>query len=367
MATRNRYRRIEIPKKGGGRRVIEVPSRDLKNRQKELAKRLQPYVRYSKYLHAYSRKKNIRTNAEALLLDDPEGQHVPSCILQMDIKDFFGSVTRSMVTAALVHLSVPDGLIEEISRTCFRTKKKTPVRVSTYRASRIWRTTYLPQGAPTSPVLAHSVLWQMLPRLIGAVNSRTNPLYQTKLSIYCDNITLASDDPDVRHLQFILKYVLEEIGFYVNEKKTRFKRRPASRVVCGAQISEEGIGPPRRFWRTLRADMFNALCDLREGNSPAGFYLEDGARKMIRSALYRGHRVGDPLPPEADEVRNLMKDRVREIPFQTWRGKIAHVSMLSPRKGERLLSLFNQVKEANERCRTSSSSPRTKTAQKCCR
>lgn len=343
MKTVSQYKRIRVPKRSGGMRVIDIPSRELKANQKDLLRRLKPYVPNSPHLHAYCKRKSTRTNAQALLLGRPSNERAPSCVLQMDIQDFFGSINRSRVLAALKLRKVPKDLLEEVAETCFRTK-----RVPTLRGSR--EVTYLPQGAPTSPVLAHTHLFTLVPGILGALRAgdRVSSLYEVKMSIYCDNITIAADTPDIRHLVHILDAILHNEGLRLRREKTSFRRRPSRRIVCGVQISEEGIGPPRRYWRNLRADIFNAYSDLRAGLVPAGFYLEDKARKRIRACLPAGASPKDPMGEKAKKVWEEVRHRKREIPFKTWRGRISHIQSLNREKGKKMLALYNQMKEAHE-------------------
>lgn len=339
----NDYNVIKIKKKNGDFRIIHAPKPALKKKQKEILETLKSMrIHPGRYIHAYFYKRSIKTNAEALLLRDNGVLRSPDYILKLDVENFFTSASWPNIRPALYRERVPIWLRNEIRKYCF-----------------IGHPPVLPQGAPTSPFLSSLLMKRVASMIMGLLKKWNRKCYcPAVFSIYCDNITVASDDPKIWNLKYPIAYLLEQVGLNINSNKTEFHKKPAPLVVCGVQINDK-IGPPRSYWRSLRADLHNALTDLRSGLAPAGFYIEDKARKTIREKAGISNRSGlrgiGSFDSKTIKWWGQNSHRVKPVPFETWRGKIAFVQGLDPAKGASLRKKFDELMEATCRGKGSSS------------
>jgi len=348
------YQIIKIPKQDGGFREIRVPDAKLKKKQLEILgwlKRLKIHPGY--HIHAYMRGRSVRTNAEALLLREGDGTlRSPDCILKIDITDFFHSITQRHVTESLEYERAPLWLIDEINDNCF---------------AKINGQMVLPQGAPTSPLLS-SVAMKRIISMIRAYIIRWNRDHHCPVtfSAYCDNLTFGCDSREVWKIIYPVSYILESEGFEINESKTKFHHKPARLVICGVQINDK-IGPKRSYWRSMRADLHNAITDLRAAIVPAGFYLDNEFRKRIRKAQGIEKKNGLTTILDLNQEARKVLDEARKqkaiipIPMDRWKGKISFITSLDPDKGATLKAKFSELENliCSRKAATSSSAQTT--------
>lgn len=347
----NDYRVIKIPKGNGEFRTIHSPKPHLKRKQKDILKTLQGLRIYpGNHLHAYFKRRSVRTNAEALLIKDDDKLRSPDCILKLDIKDFFPSVTFGNLEASLIYEKVPGWLIDEIQANCF-------IIVQKDRGYGMRDIPVLPQGAPTSPFLSSLMMKRVTAQIRGLIKKwNRNHYCPAVFSTYCDNITVASDDPKIWNLIHPIDFILGKSGLALNRDKVKFHRKPASFVVCGVQMNSK-IGPKRSYWRKLRADLHNALCDLRSGLAPAGFYLREGHRTVLRRINGIAGKPGlmdEKYLKSGVFKTNVMTRRTRPVPFESWAGKISFIRSLDPSKADSLQKKFDEL--VRETCTRNGSS-----------
>lgn len=339
------YDVIKRPKGNGKFRIIHAPKPHLKKKQQDILKTLQGLGIYpGNHLHAYFKRRSIKTNAEALLIRDDGILRSPDCILKLDIKDFFTSVTLGNLRQSLEYEKVPKWLLDEIEANCFILFDR-----ETLYGKRL--VPVLPQGAPTSPFLSSLMMKRVTSMIRGLIRKWNRKHYcPAVFSAYCDNITVASDDPKIWNLIHPIDFILNENGLTLNWDKVKFHQKPASFVVCGVQMNEK-IGPKRSYWRSLRADLHNALCDLRSGLAPAGFYLEKGARTVVRRMSGLVGKPGlvneDDLDPRVRTwLRNSGNRKIIPVPFESWKGKISFIRSLDPSKADTLQEKFDELMRA---------------------
>lgn len=311
------------------------------------------------HLHAYFRRRSIRTNAEALMIRDGDILRSPDCILKLDIQDFFTSITWGNLQPVLRYEKVPLWLRNEIRTNCF-------IIIQRDRGYGTKPIPVLPQGTPTSPLLSSIFMKCITAKIRGLIRKWNRKNYCLAVfSVYCDNITIGSDDPKVWNLIHPIEHILIEHGLDLNTNKTQFHQKPASFVVCGVQMNDK-IGPKRRYWRNLRTDIHNALYDLRSGLAPAGFYLRDKDRTAIREMSgivgYWGLVNENDLGLRTKEwLANIDNWKVRPVPFESWQGKISFIRSLDRSKADSLQNKFDELtRETCTRKDSSSGAKKTK-------
>lgn len=222
------FQRKPAPSK---RRRIDNPSAELKKVQSLIAQRLLRPLSLPPHICGGIKGKNVLDNAAL--------HRSSRVLLKMDIKRFFPSITNKHVYAVWRDLL---NCSPEIS--CLLTKLTTFER-------------HLPQGAPSSTMLANLVLYSC----DGAIRDeccRRNIQH----SSWIDDLAFSSDDP--RPVINVVIRVLREGGFRISRKKLEIAG-PASRRILNGVVLGQGFGiPPDRLSRIR-----SGIHKLRQGQVPA--------------------------------------------------------------------------------------------------
>ena len=128
------YRRFEIGKRGGGVRIIRSPKVFLKIVQYWLLDYLLYRLPIHDSCHSYQKGKSILSNAVP---------HVNKAyVANIDIEDFFGSISNKMIQKLLMTNGYGELLSHSISLL-------------------VTLDNVLPQGAPTSPIISNAYLFEL--------------------------------------------------------------------------------------------------------------------------------------------------------------------------------------------------------------
>ena len=204
------YKEYSIPKKRGGTRVLEEPYPDLKDIQSWILKNI--LVPASKKMvspvaKAFIPKKNIRDNARL------HKKH--NLIVALDVENFFGTIQY--------------GCIYEVYRTIGYSKALATLlaKLCTYKG-------YLPQGAPTSPMLSNLVMKRIDDLLWSYCKSRK--IIYTR---YADDLTFSGDSVHIGHLISYVEQVLMQRYLHLNTNKTKIMGRGTKQSVTGIVVNEK--------------------------------------------------------------------------------------------------------------------------------
>lgn len=210
--SKNRYSCWETPKKNGGFRTIEAPHDNLKAIQKRIAVLLQK-IETPAYLMAPVKKRSYVHNAAI---------HVGSqafCLL--DVEDFFPSCTDKRVFWFFHKklLCSPDVASILTKLTCFDG--------------------HLPQGSPSSPILAFFAYVDMWDDISAIVSES-----ECRISIYTDDITISGATVYERDI-WSVKQILHRHGHEYSRKKERHTINKAVNVT-GVIVSGSELLLPNR-------------------------------------------------------------------------------------------------------------------------
>lgn len=233
------YRRFELEKRSGEKRVVYGPSRELKVVQAWIAKNILYKVQIHDAATAYRQGRNIRSNVE------PHARK--KYLLCLDVEDFFGSIERYKVYTVFSALGYNAHVSNLFTELCTLEGR-------------------LPQGAVTSPILSNIVCIRLDRRIAGYAGRRH--IVYTR---YADDITLSGDDPETLYKSHpIVGRILADEGFLVNHSKTRRLGPRKRRIVTGLVISKGGsVGIGTRRKRQLRAAIHNLYTKFMPANERA--------------------------------------------------------------------------------------------------
>lgn len=224
--TNAHYRTFSIPKKSGGYRQISSPRTYLKVVQWWILDNILKSQKFDECVTAFVSGCSPMRNAQ---------RHVGSShLLCIDLTNFFPSISKERVIEIWRSLGYGEAVSEQLGALCTLEGK-------------------LPQGAPTSPLLANLAAAE-LDKKLKIVSSSVGYNYTR----YADDITFSSQHPIPVEFVKSVSDVVSACGFEVNKKKTRFVGKGGAMEVTGYIINSYPQLP--RTWRkNARSAFYSAL------------------------------------------------------------------------------------------------------------
>ena len=221
--TNKYYYNFSIPKRSGGQRIISAPYPALLSIQKWIYENILINQPLNTAAKGFIKNHSIVDNAR---------EHLGSkCILKMDLKDFFPSITFNRVMSVFRYLGYTKYISYYLSSLCCLEGK-------------------LPQGAATSPYLSNIIAKRLDRRLSGlAVKFNLN------YTRYADDLTFSGEDIPFRLISYIEEIVKEE-GFETNKEKTKLIKGNKQKIVTGISISSGKLTIPKKAKREVRKNIY---------------------------------------------------------------------------------------------------------------
>ena len=216
------YRVFDMPKKSGGTRRIAQPGRCLKAVQAWILRKILNRLKSSDACKGFQKGEGILNNALP---------HVrANAILSLDIENFFPSIRPNRVYRVFRNAGYGSTAAGLLTSLC------------TFEDG-------LPQGAPTSPKLSNLVCLRLDARLVGFAGKRG--IIYTR---YADDLTFsASRAQIVARALPVIRQIVQNEGFVLNEGKTRLAGPSRRRRVTGLVLNEHGVGIGTDRARILRS------------------------------------------------------------------------------------------------------------------
>lgn len=233
------YTRFSIAKRSGGRRFIKVPAPPLHYVQKWIHQHILEPIPTHKASYAFIKKKSIK---------DCATQHCGAkWLIKLDIVNFFETISEIQVFTAFNSLGYQPLISFELARLCTIASPENSPRklyknwwaVKKYKAIPEYDQLllgYLPQGAPSSPLLSNLVMRESDKR-IAAIAKK----YKLKFTRYSDDITLSTRSSEFS--REIAKEVIKEVsqilskqGYLPHFKKTKIIPVGAKKIVLGLNV-----------------------------------------------------------------------------------------------------------------------------------
>lgn len=232
MGVEKRYKQFTIPKKNGGERSIASPTKGLKLAQYKLFLLLRDNVLFKPCVKGFVLNEGVVKNAY---------EHKKSrWVLNVDIENFFGSINFGRVRG--IFMAKPFEMSEEvanlIAKICILDNG-------------------LPQGSPTSPIIANIIASSLDNKILKLAKK-----YRLSYTRYADDITLSSysffptsiaklEDGETT-LGDIFENVFLKSGFKVNYSKVRLQGAGARQEVTGLVVNKK-VNIPVEFKKNIRS------------------------------------------------------------------------------------------------------------------
>jgi len=230
-----RYKAFFIKKKNGSQRLVAQPAREVKAIQRWLTANVLKPLPIHESASAYRTGSSIKSNAKA---------HVSSnYMLKIDFEKFFPSVKKR---------DIKDHLTKHLGN------ELTPDTLEMIAHSLVWAPSRTPSfelciGAPTSPLISNSILFELDTAIAEYCISKS-----VTFSRYADDLTFSCSNKLVlnqvlSHVRLLL-HRIEYPRLAINEHKTVFASRRSRRCVTGIVLTpDHKLSVGRKRKREIRA------------------------------------------------------------------------------------------------------------------
>ena len=230
---RRRCKTFRLRKKHGGYREITAPKGALRGVLQALNIVLQTYDEPTPWAYGFVCGRSVVDNARP---------HVGKrYILNLDLKNFFPTITRRQVADCL--MAEPFGFSSLAAELVSGL-----ATVRTDNGEEV-----LAQGFATSPTLSNFICREMDKEIAGVAAAQG-----VTFTRYADDLTFSSDADILRpqgELAQQVKTIVERYGFILNEAKTHLQRRGRRQEVTGLMVTEK-VNVSRRYVREIRSLLY---------------------------------------------------------------------------------------------------------------
>ncbi|EKD85711.1 MAG: hypothetical protein ACD_37C00647G0006 [uncultured bacterium] len=262
----NFYSKVSIVIKGK-MRILDIPNSSLKIIQGKLAHYFGENVVWPYYVQGGVRNRSVKTNAR---------QHSgKKFVLNLDIKDFFPSITTKMVKNSLMEL----GLNQKVSTLISE--------LSTYENR-------VPQGSPSSTYVAN-MFFLKIDKLINNFCKKHSLIYTR----FVDDLTISGKNNIFPYKGTIIQYIARN-RLIVSEKKTTIRSSSEKQIVTKLVVNDK-IRPDKKYILTLKKD----IRETWKGN--------EGIRKVALKNNITMPKVKGNLWGRTNYIRQFDKKIGREV------------------------------------------------------
>lgn len=291
------YVSFQIKKKRGGYRKISSPNNQLKSVQRWILNVILSPVNPHFCSKGFKRGDSIMQNAIPHIAQD--------ALLKADLFRFFESISEKKVYKVFKSLGYHTNLAVDLAKLCtinITTKHRTDILCDEdYPDDYDCGDSMLPQGAPTSPAIANLVAHRLDSRLQGLAQK-----LGIRYTRYADDLTFSGERGRLPRIK-LLRDIVQQEGFFLNNKKTSYRGRGQQRKVTGLIVSGNAPRIPRSYKRNVFWHLHNVT------------------------------RIG----PE-EHMKNIDSDKAA---YRDWLlGRIMYIKSIEPDIGRTMLHKFNLIK-----------------------
>ena len=253
------YRKFYIKKRSGGKRLIHVPETPLSIVQRWINSYILSRVKVHDASWAFMPGSSIYKCAQ---------RHCGArWLIKLDLVDFFESISEIHVYRSFLKIGYQPLVAFELARilTINRYdfseneiwkihKKNTKIRAYNWSGQR--ELGYLPQGAPTSPMMSNIIMIDIDDKITQL--AKKHKLVYTR---YSDDITFSTnskifDRKCIFQIFDELNSILYTNGFSLQKRKTKIISPGSKKIVLGLNVDSEVPLLTKKFKNTLRAHLY---------------------------------------------------------------------------------------------------------------
>ncbi|MCT4616554.1 MAG: reverse transcriptase domain-containing protein [Marinifilaceae bacterium] len=239
----NHYKRFTLNKKTGGQRTISAPMPKLKYLQNKIKHEILDKICLHKSACGFVSEKSIIDNAKP---------HIgKKFLINLDLEDFFPNISYKRVYGIFKSLGYSSQISCTLALACTE-PDIAEVKIEDKKYFTALSERYLPQGAPSSPMITNILCRKLDSRLSGLAKK-----YKFQYTRYADDISFSGNDyySAIKILNFA-KQIIKNEGLKINDKKTSFTRNNNRQEVTGIIVNEK-LSIDNRKIKKFRALLHN--------------------------------------------------------------------------------------------------------------
>ena len=257
LSLKRRYKTFQIPKKDGTLRTIHAPCRKLKDIQKKLSDKL---LKIYEEIHE-NRKDVVGFRLKHSIVDGAKRHLHRQYVVNVDLEDFFTQITFPRVRGLFIAepFKLPPDAATILAQICTFLPLEENGANKGDTAQQEKKLPYLPQGAPTSPVISNFILSRLDHQLHGFARNK-----HINYSRYADDLTFSVNSGFT--LPFLggfatngfelsnalRKIIVDDNHLKINEAKIRCYDNRKRQVVTGLTVNKKA-NVSRHYLSQLRA------------------------------------------------------------------------------------------------------------------
>lgn len=303
MAQQPRYRVFSLPKKDGGKRMIEHPDKKLKDLQSELNRYLQSVYYFEKTAAAYGFVVNASNDRDRRDILTNAQQHLDKpYLLNIDLKEFFHHIHHDKVEQVF---------------------KRKPFQFHPQLAELLAKlTTYnkrLPMGTPTSPVLSNLACRPLDFQLINLANQK-----KWTFTRYADDMSFSAKEPITEKDIASIENIVQNNGFLFNQDKVKLFGEEELKEVTGLVLKEK-VELQENYIPELKREIAHLKSIMEVQNLQGDLFTGwvDNYQQQLRGKMnFVGQVMGrrDPVCQELyEEFRDAIHPPEEEFGAISWR------------------------------------------------
>lgn len=245
VAPVSHYKRFKIQKKSGGYRFISAPMPKLKNAQYWIKDNILEKIEIHESVHGFRKEHSIITNAKP---------HISTkAVINLDLENFFPTIGYNRVKGLFKSIGYSDS-----SSTIFALLCTEPDIEEVELDNKTWFVAlserFLPQGAPTSPIITN-IMCRRLDKRLNEIAEK----YAFNYTRYADDLTFsAKSESSLENIGNVLKKaesIIVHEGFKINTNKTKVLRYSRQQEVTGIVVNKK-LNIDRETLKKFRATLY---------------------------------------------------------------------------------------------------------------
>ncbi|MFR6383130.1 MAG: reverse transcriptase family protein [Odoribacter splanchnicus] len=289
------YKYYLIKKKRGGFRRIIAPYKQLKELQRWIKENIIDQVDINQFATGFVKDKSIYHNAK--IHEDA------NVILNIDLKNFFESITEKRVYGLFKSLGYAHNLAVDLAKICTspicdeKLDELDESALPYFQDIQMQFESILIQGSPSSPAISNLICRRLDRRLSKLANSTG-----ANSSRYADDITFSGSEDNIPKVSLI-KRIIEGEGFSINWEKVKRHKKGQRQIVTGLLVDNE-IRVPKKY----KKDIYRHLHFCEKWGSRSHFEkINPGKGYGKQWLLGRIMYVNSIEPTEAKKMMALVK------------------------------------------------------------
>lgn len=253
------YRYALLPRRDGTPRLLEAPKQRMKAIQRRILHEILSAVPVHARAHGFVAGRSCLSGA---LVHASE-----AVVATFDLTRFFPSIGLGRVHGIFRSLGYPWAVARLLAGLCTTVTPEAVLRRLPEKDRVLHGVPHLPQGAPTSPVLANLLAWRLDMRLDGLARHAGG-----QYTRYADDLAFSGDErfaAGLGRLRTAVGTIVAEEGFALNDAKTRIMPRSDRQRVTGVVVNAHcNVG--RAEFDALKAVLHNCARFGPDGQNRTG-------------------------------------------------------------------------------------------------